>query len=176
VGILVTQSPEIGKALGAKDVLNAGSGIMYTYFGIAIGDVVCGFLAQILRSRRKTVLIFQSLSVITVIVYLTSHGLTESRFIWICLFMGFAVGYWATFVTIAAEQFGTNIRSTVTTTAPNFVRGALIPITLVFEFFVHRFDIVSAAFIVMAIVTVIAIISVLSLKESFNKVLDYLEK
>ncbi|SES05622.1 MFS transporter [Pedobacter rhizosphaerae] len=176
VGILVTQSPEIGKALGAKDVLNAGSGIMYTYFGIAIGDVVCGFLAQVLRSRRKTVLIFQSLSVITVIVYLTSQGLTEGRFIWICLFMGFAVGYWATFVTIAAEQFGTNIRSTVTTTAPNFVRGALIPITVVFEFFVHRFDIVSAAFIVMAIVTIIAIISVLSLKESFNKDLDYLEK
>lgn len=176
VGILVTQSPEIGKALGAKDVLNAGSGIMYTYFGIAIGDVVCGFLAQVLRSRKKPVLIFQSLSVVTVIVYLTSHGLTESNFIWICLFMGFAVGYWATFVTIAAEQFGTNIRSTVTTTAPNFVRGALIPITFVFEFFVHRFDIVSAAFIVMGILTLIAIISVTSLKESFNKDLDYLEK
>ncbi|WP_421939615.1 MFS transporter [Pedobacter sp.] len=176
VGILVTQSPEIGKALGAKDILNAGSGIMYTYFGIAIGDVVCGFLAQVLRSRKKTVLIFQSLSVVTVIVYLTSHGLTESNFIWICLFMGFAVGYWATFVTIAAEQFGTNIRSTVTTTAPNFVRGALIPITFVFEFFVHRFDIVSAAFIVMGILTLIAIISVTSLKESFNKDLDYLEK
>ncbi|QDW25056.1 MFS transporter [Pedobacter sp. KBS0701] len=175
VGILVTQSPEIGKALGAKELLNAGTGIMYTYFGIAIGDVVCGFLAQVLKSRRKTVLIFQSLSVITVIVYLTSTGLTESSFILICLFMGFAVGYWATFVTIAAEQFGTNIRSTVTTTAPNFVRGALIPITLVFEFFVHRYNIVSAGFIVMGIVTVIAMISVVYLKESFNKELNYLE-
>jgi len=175
VGILVTQSPEIGKALGAKDLLNAGTGIMYTYFGIAIGDVVCGFLAQVLKSRKKTVLIFQSLSVITVIVYLTSTGLTENSFILICLFMGFAVGYWATFVTIAAEQFGTNIRSTVTTTAPNFVRGALIPITFVFEFFVHRYNIVSAGFIVMGIVTVIAMISVSYLKESFNKDLDYLE-
>lgn len=175
VGILVTQSPEIGKALGAKDLLNAGTGIMYTYFGIAIGDVVCGFLAQVLKSRRKTVLIFQSLSVITVLVYLNSTGLTESSFILICLFMGFAVGYWATFVTIAAEQFGTNIRSTVTTTAPNFVRGALIPITFVFEFFVHRYNIVSAGFIVMGIVTVIAMISVIYLKESFNKDLNYLE-
>jgi len=175
VGILVTQSPEIGKALGSKDLLNAGTGIMYTYFGIAIGDVVCGFLAQVLKSRRKTVLIFQALSVLTVILYLTSTGLTESHFIWICLFMGFAVGYWATFVTIAAEQFGTNIRSTVTTTAPNFVRGALIPVTLTFEFFVHRYNIVSAAFIVMAIVTIIAMISVISLKESFNKDLNYLE-
>jgi len=176
VGILVTQSPEIGKAIGAKDVLNAGTGIMYTYFGIAIGDVVCGVLAQVLRSRKKTVLIFQGLSVITVIIYLTSTGLTESNFILICLFMGFAVGYWATFVTIAAEQFGTNIRSTVTTTAPNFVRGALIPITFLFEFFVHRYHIVPAAFIVMGILTAIAMISVLYLKESFNKDLDYLEE
>jgi len=176
VGILVTQSPEIGKALGAKDVLNAGTGIMYTYFGIAIGDVVCGVLAQVLKSRRKTVLIFQGLSVITVIIYLTSTGLTESSFILICLFMGFAVGYWATFVTIAAEQFGTNIRSTVTTTAPNFVRGALIPITFLFEFFVHRYHIIPAAFIVMGILTAIAMVSVLYLKESFNKDLDYLEE
>ena len=90
--------------------------------------------------------------------------------------MGFAVGYWATFVTIAAEQFGTNIRSTVTTTAPNFVRGALIPITLIFEFFVHQYSIVTAGFIVMGIVTIIAMISVASLKESFNKDLNYLEE
>ncbi|MGO4875444.1 MFS transporter [Pedobacter psychrotolerans] len=176
VGILVTQSPEIGKALGAKEVLNAGTGIMYTYFGIAIGDVVCGFLAQMLRSRKKTVLIFQSLSVVAVLIYLTSNNLTESSFILICLVMGFAVGYWATFVTIAAEQFGTNIRSTVTTTAPNFVRGALIPITLIFEFFVHQYSIVTAGFIVMGMVTIVAMISVASLKESFDKDLNYLEE
>lgn len=176
VGILITQSPEIGKALQAKETLNAGTGIMFTYFGIAIGDVVCGFLAQILRSRKKTVLIFQTLSVFTVIFYLTSTGLTEQSFIWLCLFMGFAVGYWATFVTIAAEQFGTNIRSTVTTTAPNFVRGALIPITLVFEFFVGHYGIVTAGFIVMGIVTFVAMASVIYLKESFNKDLDYIEK
>ncbi|MCX2574319.1 MFS transporter [Pedobacter sandarakinus] len=176
VGILVTQSPEIGKAIGAVDVLNAGTGIMYTYFGIAIGDVVCGFLAQILRSRRKTVLIFQMLSVLTVILYLTREQLTESSFMLICLIMGFAVGYWATFVTIAAEQFGTNIRSTVTTTAPNFVRGALIPITYLFEFFVKRYGIITAGFAVMGIVTAIAMISVLYLKESFNKDLNYLEE
>lgn len=175
VGILVTQSPEIGKALGAVETLNAGTGIMYTYFGIAIGDVACGLLAQILKSRRKTVLIFQSLSVVTVVIYLTQTQLTESSFVFICLFMGFAVGYWATFVTIAAEQFGTNIRSTVTTTAPNFVRGALIPITFMFEYFVHQYNIVTAGFIVMGIVTGIAMLSVIYLKESFNKDLNYLE-
>ncbi|TDG35649.1 MFS transporter [Pedobacter changchengzhani] len=175
VGILVTQSPEIGKAIGAKDVLNAGTGIMYTYFGIAIGDVICGFLAQVLKSRKKTVLIFQIISVFTVIWYLKNTNLTETSFIYICLAMGFGVGYWATFVTIAAEQFGTNIRSTVTTTVPNFVRGALIPITFTFEFFVHRFGIVNAAFILMGIVSLIAMVSVIYLKESFNKDLDYIE-
>lgn len=175
VGILVTQSPEIGKAIGAKDVLNAGTGIMYTYFGIAIGDVACGFLSQVLRSRKKTVLIFQIISVITVIWYLTHTNLTETNFIYVCLAMGFGVGYWATFVTIAAEQFGTNIRSTVTTTVPNFVRGALIPITFTFEFFVHRYGIVNAAAILMGIVTLIAVTAVLYLKESFDKDLDYIE-
>ena len=89
--------------------------------------------------------------------------------------MGFSVGYWATFVTIASEQFGTNIRATVTTTVPNFVRGSLIPITLLFEVFVKQYDIITAAYIMMAILTVIALFALSRLKESFDKDLDYLE-
>ncbi|UKT65514.1 MFS transporter [Pedobacter mucosus] len=176
VGILVTLCREFGIELHATETLDAGKGIMFTYFGIAIGDVVTGFLAQILKSRRKTVFIFHCLSVISVIVYLTSYGLSGSTFIWICLFMGFSVGYWATFVTIAAEQFGTNIRATVTTTAPNFVRGALIPINLLFGYLATKFSNVTAGFIVMALLTLIAMFAVSQLKESFNKDLDYLEE
>lgn len=175
VGILVTLSPEFGKELGATEKLDAGRGIMFTYFGIAIGDVVTGLLAQVLRSRRKTVFIFHLLSVVSVVLYLTSYGLSGSTFIWLCLFMGFSVGYWATFVTIAAEQFGTNIRATVTTTAPNFVRGALIPINFLFAFLAQKYDNITSAYIVMAILTTIAIFALSRLKESFNKDLDYLE-
>jgi MFS family permease len=175
VGVLVTLSPEFGKELGATEKLDAGKGIMFTYFGIAIGDVVTGLLAQVLKSRRKTVLIFHLLSVVSVVLYLTSYGLDGSTFIWLCLFMGFSVGYWATFVTIAAEQFGTNIRATVTTTAPNFVRGALIPINFLFAFFAQKYNNITSAYIVMALLTAVAIFALSRLKESFNKDLDYLE-
>ena len=89
--------------------------------------------------------------------------------------MGLGVGYWATFVTISSEQFGTNLRATVTTTAPNFVRGALIPSTFLFEFFVHRFNIITAGYIMIFGLTAIAIFALTKLKESFNKDLDYWE-
>lgn len=175
VGILVTRSKEFGQALGATEVLSPGTGIMYSYIGIAIGDLFAGLLAQITKSRKLTMLIFLILSLISVVCYLSSRGLTATHFIWLCFFMGFSVGYWATFVTIASEQFGTNIRSTVTTTVPNFVRGALIPINLLFDVFAKHYGMVRSGFIMMGLLTVIAMFSLSQLKESFGKDLDYVE-
>ncbi len=175
VGILVTQAPEIGKALQATTVLSAGTGILYTYFGIAAGDLFAGLMAQITRSRKITMMLFHVLSLISAFVYLQTVGITERQFIWLCLFMGFSCGYWATFVTIASEQFGTNIRATVTTTVPNFVRGALIPITFIFERLVTHYGIISSARIVMAALVAVAFFSITQLKESFDKDLDYME-
>ncbi|MGV3510230.1 MAG: MFS transporter [Sphingobacteriaceae bacterium] len=176
VGILITLSPEIGRELGAKEPLNAGNGIMYTYIGIAIGDVFAGVFAQITKSRRITMLLFHILSLVSVIIYLSSNGITPDKFIWLCLFMGFSVGYWATFVTIASEQFGTNIRATVTTTVPNFVRGALIPITFLFNFFVGQYNLITACYAVMFILAALGLFSLSQLKESFGKDLDYVEE
>ena len=175
VGILVTQSPEFGKALGAKQLLNPGTGIMYTYIGIAVGDLVAGLLAQLTKSRKLTMMIFLLLSVVSVSVYLGSIGITVQRFIVICFFMGCSVGYWATFVTIASEQFGTNIRSTVTTTVPNFVRGALIPISALFNILVVHFGMVKSGLVMMAALTIISLFALSRLKESFGKDLDYIE-
>ncbi|MDB5135172.1 MAG: transporter [Mucilaginibacter sp.] len=175
VGVLVFLSPEFGKALGAKETLSAGTGILYTYVGISVGGVFAGVLAQITRSRKLTMLIFLILSVISVASYLGAKGITEARFIWLCFFMGCSVGYWATFVTIASEQFGTNIRSTVTTTVPNFVRGLLIPISYAFNFFKGHYGMLNSGYIMMFILTVIALFSLSQLKESFNKNLDYIE-
>jgi MFS transporter, putative metabolite:H+ symporter len=175
VGILVTLSPEFGKALGSPEPLKAGTGIMYTYIGIAIGDIVAGLLAQLTKSRRATMLIFHLLSILSVLAYLGSQGITPEKFTWLCLFMGFSVGYWATFVTIASEQFGTNIRATVTTTVPNFVRGALIPITLLFNYFVGQYNLITAAYVVMFILAALGLFSLSQLKETFNKDLDYVE-
>jgi MFS family permease len=176
VGILISQSPEIGKALNAKETLTAGAGIMFSYIGISVGDLLAGIFAQITKSRRLAIFVFLILSLATVFFYLNYSGLTQASFSIIAFVMGVGVGYWATFVTIASEQFGTNIRATVTTTVPNFVRGSLIPITFLFEFFVHHYGIIKAAYIVMILLTVIAIFALSQLKETFNKDLDYLEE
>ncbi|TCK84740.1 MFS transporter [Albibacterium bauzanense] len=175
VGIFVTQAPEFGKALGATDVLSAGKGIVFTYIGISLGDIFAGLLAQLTKSRRLVVFLFQLGIIATSVWFLSSAGLTEQRFHWIAFFMGLAVGYWATFVTIASEQFGTNLRATVATTAPNFVRGALIPSTLLFEVFVSRYGIITSGYIMIFLLTAIAIFALSKLKESFNKDLNYLE-
>lgn len=183
VGILITQSPEIGKELGAAEPLSAGTGVMYTYIGLSFGDMFAGLFAQLTKSRRLTMLVFQLMSVVSVVFYLNAHGITNSQFIGICLFIGFFIGYWATFVTIASEQFGTNIRATVTTTVPNFVRGSLIPITWGFEFLIKYFkaqgyedSLIISAYVMMGIVTVISLLALSQLKESFNKDLNYIEE
>jgi putative MFS transporter len=175
VGILITQSPEIGKALGAKETLSAGTGILYSYVGISVGGIFAAILAQLTKSRKLTMLIYLILSALSVVAYLSAKGMSNSQFIWLCFFMGFAVGYWATFVTIAAEQFGTNIRSTVTTTVPNFIRGSLIPINALFNVFVLHYGMINSAYIMMAILTVLALFCLSQLKESFHKDLDYVE-
>lgn len=176
VGIFVTLAPEFGEALHAPVTLSAGRGILYCYIGISLGDLFAGLLAQITKSRRLAVFIFQIGIVISSIWYLTSTGITESKFHWLAFFMGLSVGYWATFVTIASEQFGTNLRSTVTTTAPNFVRGALIPSTLLFELLVKYFDIITAGIVMIVLLSIIALFALSKLKESFNLDLNYYEE
>lgn len=175
VGVLITFSPEFGKALGATEVLNAGQGIMYCYIGIAIGDIVAGILAQILKSRKLVMLIFLLLTALAILVFLYAKGLTPQTFIWLSLFLGFASGYWATFVTIASEQFGTNLRATVTTTVPNFVRGSVVAVTFSFQFLKGEIGILQSAMIVGFACLAIALLALSQLKETFDKDLDYIE-
>lgn len=175
VGVLVTQAPEIGQALDAAVPLSAGKGVMFTYLGISLGDFAAGVLAQWLKSRRKVVFIFQVLIIIFSMLYLTSTGITELKFMVLAFLMGLGVGYWATFVTISAEQFGTNLRATVATTAPNVVRGALIPSTLLYGWLVPLVGIIYAAMIVVILLSSIAMFAISQLKESFDKDLDYVE-
>ena len=175
VGVLITFSPEFGKALNATGVLNAGKGIMYCYIGISVGDVVAGLLSQLLKSRKQVMLIFLLLTGVAVVVYLYSFGITPERFILLSLFLGFASGYWATFVTIAAEQFGTNLRATVTTTVPNFIRGSLVAITTGFQFFKDKLGILEGAAVVGSICLIVSLLALSQLKETFSKDLDYVE-
>lgn len=175
VGVLISFSDKFGAALGAKTVIKPGDGIFYSYIGIAIGDIVAGLLAQFTRSRKLTMAVFLILSLVSVYFYLSDTGITPERFAVLSFFMGCTVGYWATFVTIASEQFGTNIRSTVTTTVPNFVRGSLIPITFAFNAFKDKYGYIHAGYIMMVILTIVSLFALSQLKETFGKDLDYLE-
>ena len=175
VGVLVTFSPEFGKELNAAEPLSAGTGILYCYIGIALGDIVAGFMSQMLRSRKKVMLVFLLLTAVSIVVYLNAEGMTSQQFIWLTLFLGFSSGYWATFVTIASEQFGTNLRATVTTTVPNFVRGSLVLATLSFTALKGSMGIINSALVVGFVSLAIALFALSQLKESFGKDLDYLE-
>ncbi len=176
IGILVTFSPEFAKELGVPGVV-AGSAVMYFYLGTSFGDFMSGYLSQVFKSRKKILFAYLVITVITVPVYLYTKGMSTTMFYVVCAILGIAAGYWAVFVTIASEQFGTNLRSTVTTTVPNFVRGSLVLLTLFLEILRKNMglDLVTSALIVGAVAVTIAFISLLFMHETYGKELNYLD-
>ncbi|HEY9007387.1 MFS transporter [Ohtaekwangia sp.] len=134
IGILVTFSPEFASALSIKGTITTGNAIMYSYIGLAVGDIISGLASQLLKTRKKVVLISILLTLAFILLYLFTPVREANFFYFTCFILGCGIGYWALFVTIAAEQFGTNLRSTVTTSVPNFIRGTVIPLTLLFKF------------------------------------------
>lgn len=176
VGILVALSDPISKSLGVNGIVITGSAVMYSYIGLSVGDVISGLLSQWLQSRKKVVIIYLIACIAVSLAYFfTTRGKSVEYFYFLCFMLGAASGFWALFVTIAAEQFGTNIRSTVATTSPNFVRGAVIPITESFRFLDAQLGATTAGLIVGAVCIGLSFWAVNSIEESFSKDLNYLE-
>ncbi len=175
IGVLVTFSPEFGKAFGMAALPTAGKGVMYCYLGSAAGDFISGWISQILRSRKQVLLGFIVLLGFSMALYFFVAGKSLFVYYGMCAFMGFAAGYWAIFVTVAAEQFGTNLRATATTTVPNFVRGSVIPLTILFQFLRVRTSILEGAAIVGSITIIAALLALKGLPETFGKDLEYTE-
>jgi putative MFS transporter len=180
VGVLITFSPEFAKALGVQqaETIAAGKAIAFCYAGLVFGDIASGLLSQWLKSRKKIMCLFLISNLIMVFIYLNAFGISASTFYLLCFAMGVSVGYWVLFVTIAAEQFGTNIRATVTTTVPNFVRGSLPLIILIYSFFRDRLfegDILKAGMIVGSLLSLFSLLALWKLKETFHVDLDYTE-
>jgi putative MFS transporter len=176
VGILITFSPEFARVLGVSGPVNAGEAVMFCYLGLVFGDFASGFLSQYFGSRKKVVLLFQVLTGISVSVYFLLRGVSPALFYAHCLAIGFAVGYWAIFITIGAEQFGTNLRATVASTVPNFIRGMVIPITSSFKYLKGHIGIVQSAAIVGSICLLISFYALYHLEETFHKDLNFLEE
>ncbi len=175
VGIIVTFAPEIAKSLGAIEPISAGRGILFCYAGVALGDVGTGVLSQWMGSRKKVVAGAMAVEAILILVLLNSHGFSAFYFYTICFFLGLATGYWVVFVTMASEQFGTNLRSTVTTTVPNFVRGSVILLTLAFQAFQPRFGLAGSALVVFGLISIPAVLALVTLDETHSRDLNYLE-
>ena len=175
IGILATFAPEFGKALEMPILPTGSRAVMWLYAGCAMGDFASGGLSQLLRSRKKAALIFVSATAASCAVYLNLHGASLDAFYLTCGVLGFFSGYWAVFVTIASEQFGTNIRATATTTVPNFVRGSLVAVSALFQFLKPGQGILGAAAIVGTLCFTLALVSLLGLRETFGHDLDFLE-
>lgn len=175
IGILVFFSNDFAKALHITGDISSGKSIMYHYFGAALGSIVTGFISQKLKSRKKALWIaITALSFLSV-WYFSARSYSPEVFYFIIFLLGLAQGYWAVFITVASEQFGTNIRSTATTTIPNFVRGATVPMLMWWKYMTEGMGIIQSSMIVGATVIILAIIAVFFLEESYGKDLDYLE-
>jgi putative MFS transporter len=175
IGILITFSPEIGKALGLPEAPNAGRAIMLYYLALTFGDLTNGFLSQVFRTRKRIVAVFLSLIVLFCVVYFLLGGRSMTTFYVICFLLGWSSGYWALFITMSAEQFGTNLRATAAVTAPNFVRGLTFVLTLAFGGLRGRLGSVSSAALIGAVTILLAFISLTQLEETYGKDLDYTE-
>jgi len=176
IGILVTFSPEFAKAMSIEGTVVAGDAVMYSYIGLAVGDMSSGFISQWLQSRKKVVLGFILSTLAFILFYLFLPAKTLFFFYSACFILGVGIGYWALFVTIAAEQFGTNLRSTVATSVPNFIRGTVVPLTISFKFLRGEIGLVQGALVVGIVTILIAIISLRSIDETYGRDLNFLEE
>jgi MFS family permease len=177
IGVLVTFSSEFGKQFGIKEKIDPGKAIMYAYAAISIGDILVGFVSQWLKSRKKALYIFYFITAIFMILFFTIlwNG-TANTMYWICAGLGFGTGFWAIFVTIGAEQFGTNLRSTAATTVPNMVRGMLtIFILPLFQGLRNITDYVTGGWLTALIIMAITIVAAINIKETFHKDMNFVE-
>ena len=180
VGVLITFAPEFAKYLNVQgaESIAAGKAIAWCYAGLVVGDLTTGLLSQKLKSRKKVMAIFLVLNLVMMMIYLHAEGVSSTMFYVLCMLLGFSNGYWVIFVTIAAEQFGTNIRATVTTTVPNFVRGSLPLIILGYQFFRDQTfsgNIIHASMVMGVLLSSIAFLALWKMKETFAEDLDYTE-
>ncbi len=167
--------PSLGLAAAEKP--DVGRAIMWCYVGLAAGDLASGFLSQWLRSRRRAIAIFHGLTVLGIILYFTVAAHSQAAFYAVITFVGFASGYWAVFVTVAAEQFGTNLRASAATSAPNLVRWSAAWTGGIWLALSTRLDSAwIAAAIVAAVVMPIAMFATLGLRESYGTDLDFNEE
>ncbi len=178
IGVMVNYSNKFATHLYGDNLIDSGRSVMFAYIGIAFGDLLIGYVSQYFKSRKKALLVFYSLSVVGMVLFFSSVNANDTRMYAICCFLGFSTGYWAIFNTMAAEQFGTNLRATAATTIPNMVRGALPLINFLFLDILQKslgWTIVQSGILTAVIVMSVTMIAFVFTEETYHKDLDYLE-
>lgn len=178
IGVLVTFSDKFAESMNITEKIDPGKAIMYAYAAISIGDILIGFISQWFKSRKKALFLFYGITIIFMVLFFTVQwNGSAAKMYWICAGLGFGTGFWAIFVTMAAEQFGTNLRATAATTIPNMVRGMLAVLILpLFKAVRGATDYFTGGWITAIIIMSITLIAALLTRETFGKDLNYVEK
>lgn len=177
IGILAMFANEFGKAHGIEEPVNPGMAIMWAYVGISAGDFLSGFISNALKSRKKAIFYMLIFTLVGVSLMLFGPVKSPGWYYFYCIWLGLGTGYWAMFVTVGAEQFGTNIRATAATTIPNFVRGLLVAMTLLYEGFkTLDLNVIISGALVGIIVFSLGIYATLTIPETHGKDLDFIEE
>jgi MFS transporter, putative metabolite:H+ symporter len=173
VGVLINLADRFAlQNSGIKiDVSNC---IMWTYIGLSSGDIISGVLSQILKNRKTVIYIYLTISFFAACVFIFTTNQQPKFYYTMSYILGFGTGYWALFVINSAEQFGTNLRATASSTVPNFVRGCVVPITLMFQSFSAVNGVISAGFFICFICFLLAVFGTAMIEDGFDKELDFL--
>lgn len=178
IGILVNLSNQFAKKFYGDTQIESGRAIMFAYAAIAIGDILIGLISQYFKSRKKALYLFYGFTIVGLILFFSPLNNSDTAMYIICTWLGFSTGFWAIFVTMGAEQFGTNLRATAATTIPNMVRGALPLINMMFLGLFQKtwgWDLSKSGIVTGVVVIVITLIAAYFTEETFHKDLNYVE-
>ncbi len=175
IGVLISFCDKFGSEFGIRDQISPGKAVMFAYAAISVGDVLVGLLSQWLKSRKKALYVFYAITAIFILLFFLQNGGSNTQMYIICAGLGFGTGFWAVFVTMGAEQFGTNLRATAATTIPNMVRGSLPLIIYLFKGLRGSMGYVTGGWVTGIIVMAIGLTAVILTKETFSKDLNYVE-
>jgi len=176
ISLFITFSPEFAKDFGMVELPKTGTAVVFCYVGLTLGDMFSGLISQYFRSRKKAVILFLFLTACFAAAYVLMPHTSLPLYYLSCFLLGIGTGYWAMFVQIGAEQFGTNIRATAATSIPNMVRACTIPATAGFQALIPHMGVTASGVTVLSVMLVLAFVSILSLEETFDKDLDYVTK
>ncbi|MEY3946161.1 MAG: hypothetical protein RJB03_867 [Bacteroidota bacterium] len=179
IGILLNLSNRFATELYGENAIDSGASIMFGYIGIALGDITVGFVSQYFQSRKKALYIFYAMTFIGAVFFFSPFNNSDTSMYAVSFYLGFSTGFWAIFVTMGAEHFGTNIRATAATTIPNMVRGALPLMNLLFKDYLQGtlgWSLMNSAMTTGLIVMAISVMALIFTEETFHKDLDFVEE